>query len=183
MKKQEYTPSSIDVSDVQLPEELKKLSELLAKNVHETWPETRMKEGWRFEPERNDCRKWCVGPTGIILLPPLMSSPVLIKSYPVKQRRASRCVVMLNMYMFHITPYRVKVSSFPTLINNSTDIRKEQFTGVSRTGRYVWLKRRISRDAILSLHGLVLICVSMIANIIVATSSIGIGKIIYTDLK
>ena len=46
-------------------------------------------------------------------------------------------VSLLYMYMFHITPYRVKVSSFPTLINNSTDIRKEQFTGVSRTGRYV----------------------------------------------
>lgn len=57
MKKREYTPSPIDVSDVQLPEELKKLSELLAKNVHETWPEARMKEGWRFGPERNDCRK------------------------------------------------------------------------------------------------------------------------------
>ena len=50
MKKQEYTPSPIDVSDVQLPEELKKLSELLAKNVHETWAEARMKEGWRFGP-------------------------------------------------------------------------------------------------------------------------------------
>lgn len=50
MKKQEYTPSSIDVSDVLLPEELKKLSELLAKNMHETWPEARMKEGWRFGP-------------------------------------------------------------------------------------------------------------------------------------
>lgn len=57
MKKREYTPSPIDVSDVLLPEELKKLSELLAKNVHETWPEARMKEGWRFGPERNDCRK------------------------------------------------------------------------------------------------------------------------------
>ena len=57
MKKQEYIPSPIDVSDVQLPEELKKLSELLAKNVHETWSEARMKEGWRFGPERNDAAK------------------------------------------------------------------------------------------------------------------------------
>ena len=57
IKKQEYTPSPIDVSDVQLPEELKKLSELLAKNVHETWSEARMKEGWRFGPERNDAAK------------------------------------------------------------------------------------------------------------------------------
>ena len=57
MKKQEYTPSPIDVSDAAGPKQLKKLSELLAKNVHETWPEARMKEGWRFGPERNDCRK------------------------------------------------------------------------------------------------------------------------------
>ena len=49
MKKQEYTPSPIDVSDVQLPEELKKLSELLAKNVHETWSEARMK----MMPQKN----------------------------------------------------------------------------------------------------------------------------------
>lgn len=57
MKKQEYIPSPIDVSGVQLPEELKNLSELLAKNVHETWSEARMKEGWRFGPERNDAAK------------------------------------------------------------------------------------------------------------------------------
>ena len=33
------------------------LPEALARNVHEVWAATRIAQGWRFGPERNDARK------------------------------------------------------------------------------------------------------------------------------
>lgn len=49
-----YTPQSIDIFDVRLPEELKPLVEKMAKNVHEVWAETRLKQGWKYGEQRND---------------------------------------------------------------------------------------------------------------------------------
>ena len=44
-------------ADIQLPEELEALVEEMAKNVHEVWAETRIKQGWTYGPERNDKQK------------------------------------------------------------------------------------------------------------------------------
>ena len=52
-----YVPQPIDTSDIQLPEELEALVEEMAKNVHEVWAETRIKQGWMYGPERNDKQK------------------------------------------------------------------------------------------------------------------------------
>lgn len=52
-----YKPKPIDTSDVELPADLQKLAEEIAKNVHEVWSEHRMKEGWKYGAERNDCNK------------------------------------------------------------------------------------------------------------------------------
>lgn len=52
-----YVPQPIDTSDIQLPEELEALVEKMAKNVHEVWAETRIKQGWTYGPERNDKQK------------------------------------------------------------------------------------------------------------------------------
>ena len=52
-----YTPQPIDTKDVVLPEELNKLAEQMAKNVHEIWSETRIAQGWTYGPERNDANK------------------------------------------------------------------------------------------------------------------------------
>ena len=52
-----YTPNPIDTSKVTLTTEIVELTEILAKNVHEIWSETRMKEGWVYGPERNDSKK------------------------------------------------------------------------------------------------------------------------------
>ena len=54
MRTKTYTPQPIDTSDVELPEELKPLVEEMAKNVHEVWAETRIKQGWTYGEQRND---------------------------------------------------------------------------------------------------------------------------------
>ena len=52
-----YTPKPADLSDVNLPAELEPLIEQMAKNVHDVWAESRINDGWRYGPERNDERK------------------------------------------------------------------------------------------------------------------------------
>lgn len=43
-----YKPEPIDTSDVVLSEELKKLTELIAENVHNVWAASRLAEGWKY---------------------------------------------------------------------------------------------------------------------------------------
>lgn len=43
-----YTPKPINTGDVELPEDLKPLTEIMARNVHEVWAANRMREGWRY---------------------------------------------------------------------------------------------------------------------------------------
>ncbi|MBR1548478.1 MAG: Ryanodine receptor Ryr [Prevotella sp.] len=57
MKYDKYIPQPIDTSDVLLPKELEGLVELIAKNVHEVWAETRIAQGWRWGEQRNDEQK------------------------------------------------------------------------------------------------------------------------------
>lgn len=57
MKTEKYIPQPIDTSKVILPEELEQLVEEMSKNVHEVWSETRIKQGWKYGPERNDKHK------------------------------------------------------------------------------------------------------------------------------
>ena len=52
-----YKPNPIDVSDVVLDEELMKLTEKLADQVHEIWAEGRVKEGWIYGPKRDADKK------------------------------------------------------------------------------------------------------------------------------
>lgn len=49
-----YVPQPIDTSDIQLPEDLEALVEEMAKNVHEVWAATRIKQGWTYGQERDD---------------------------------------------------------------------------------------------------------------------------------
>lgn len=49
-----YIPRPIDVVSVELPEDLALLVEQMAKNVHEVWAESRIKQGWRYGAQRND---------------------------------------------------------------------------------------------------------------------------------
>lgn len=47
----------VDTSPVELPEELDRLAEMIAKNVHEVWAEGRMKDGWTYGSQRNDAER------------------------------------------------------------------------------------------------------------------------------
>lgn len=57
MFEKKYKPQPIDISDVDLTNELMELSEMIAKNVHEVWSVGRMKEGWTYGAKRNDAKK------------------------------------------------------------------------------------------------------------------------------
>lgn len=55
--KKEYVPKPIDTSDVVLPKSLDGLIEEIAKNVHETWAQERIYQGWRYGEIRDDKEK------------------------------------------------------------------------------------------------------------------------------
>lgn len=50
----QYIPQPMDTGDIELPAELQKLSEELARNVHEVWSANRRADGWSYGPVRND---------------------------------------------------------------------------------------------------------------------------------
>lgn len=52
-----YIPKPIDLSDVELTEDLNELREAIAENAHEIWAENRQSQGWTYGPERNDALK------------------------------------------------------------------------------------------------------------------------------
>ena len=49
-----YIPKPIDLSDVELTEDLKELQEAIAENAHEVWAQNRQAEGWMYGPKRDD---------------------------------------------------------------------------------------------------------------------------------
>ena len=53
----DYKPMPVDTSHVELHEELDRLAEMIAKNVHEVWAEGRMKDGWTYGSQRNDTER------------------------------------------------------------------------------------------------------------------------------
>ncbi|MBR5272809.1 MAG: Ryanodine receptor Ryr [Clostridia bacterium] len=52
-----YEPKPIDLSGVELPQELLDLTEKIAENVHENWSAGRIKDGWVYGEERDDEKK------------------------------------------------------------------------------------------------------------------------------
>ncbi len=54
MNKKKYIPQPVDTSNVRLSVELEDLVEEMAKNVHEVWAETRIKQGWKYGEQRDD---------------------------------------------------------------------------------------------------------------------------------
>ena len=49
-----YSPKPIDLSNVELTEDLNELREAIAENAHEIWAENRQAEGWTYGPQRDD---------------------------------------------------------------------------------------------------------------------------------
>ncbi|MBE7020262.1 MAG: Ryanodine receptor Ryr [Ruminococcaceae bacterium] len=52
-----YIPKPIDTNDIVLSKDIIELSELLARNTHEVWAQTRIKQGWKYGIERDDSTK------------------------------------------------------------------------------------------------------------------------------
>ena len=44
----EYKPCPLQLNDISLPEDIQEIIEQIAEDVHETWAQRRMKEGWRY---------------------------------------------------------------------------------------------------------------------------------------
>lgn len=57
MDKTKYIPNPIDTSGVKLSDELNKLVEQLARNVHDNWALGRIKDGWTYGSQRDDANK------------------------------------------------------------------------------------------------------------------------------
>lgn len=49
-----YKPQPIDTSSQSLPDEIRDLMELLAKNAHEVWAAQRISDGWSYGPVRDE---------------------------------------------------------------------------------------------------------------------------------
>ena len=52
-----WIPRPIDLTGIQLTEDLLQLAEQLAENIHDVWAQERMQAGWRYGPERSDARR------------------------------------------------------------------------------------------------------------------------------
>ena len=61
-----YKPNPIDTDHIILPEEIEILMERIAENVHETWAQARVREGWTYGEHRDDKEKTtpCLIPYG-----------------------------------------------------------------------------------------------------------------------
>ena len=53
----DYDPHPIDLSDVEISDDLTELWEAIAENAHEVWAYNRRQEGWKYGPERDDINK------------------------------------------------------------------------------------------------------------------------------
>ena len=49
-----YEPKPIDLTAVELPQELLELGEKIAENVHENWAMGRISDGWSYGEQRSD---------------------------------------------------------------------------------------------------------------------------------
>ena len=52
-----YNPKPIDLSDVELTEDLNELREAIAENAHDVWAVERQAQGWSYGPQRDDVKK------------------------------------------------------------------------------------------------------------------------------
>ncbi len=57
MTRKTYIPRPIDTGSVCVPEELRALGEMLARNTHDLWAQQRMAQGWTYGETRDEERK------------------------------------------------------------------------------------------------------------------------------
>ncbi len=49
-----FVPDPIDTSDIKLSEDVLRLTEVIAENVHNIWAKERISEGWTYGESRDD---------------------------------------------------------------------------------------------------------------------------------
>lgn len=52
-----YKPEPINTKGIDIPEDLKPLVELIAKNVHEVWAKSRVEQGWTYGEVKDSNKK------------------------------------------------------------------------------------------------------------------------------
>lgn len=52
-----YTPKPICTDDIKLSDDILELCELIAKNTHDVWAQSRIREGWVYGEMRDDEKK------------------------------------------------------------------------------------------------------------------------------
>ena len=52
-----YKPNPLNTSMVQLSPDVLELSELIAANCHDVWAKSRIDQGWRYGPSRDDAMR------------------------------------------------------------------------------------------------------------------------------
>ena len=52
-----YKPEPINTKGIDIPEDLKPLVELIAKNVHEVWAKSRVEQGWIYGEVKDSNKK------------------------------------------------------------------------------------------------------------------------------
>lgn len=52
-----YTPKPICTDDIKLSDDILELCELIAKNTHDVWAQSRIREGWTYGEMRDDEKK------------------------------------------------------------------------------------------------------------------------------
>jgi len=91
---QAWVPPADESAAVHLPEFLNPLVERLAEHVHDRWAEGRLREGWRFGPERNDQLK-------------TMSTLVPYADLPEQEKEFDRVTALATLRFLHREGYRL----------------------------------------------------------------------------
>ena len=98
---QEYDPQPIDLSRIDLDEDLQELTEMIAEHVHDIWAVKRFKEGYTYGPVRDDDKKHNPDLVPYSMLPETEKEydrEMAINAIKLVKRLGYRLVNVNNMY-------------------------------------------------------------------------------------
>jgi len=118
----EYRPKPRDTSTVVLPEDLGKLTELLAEQAHETWADRRVREGWQYGTARDD---------------ELKRHPDLVPydELPESEKEYDRSVAMHSVKTVLALGYRIESPEHRNGHDATVELALRRLRGAERLGR------------------------------------------------
>ena len=89
-----YNPEPVDASHVSLSPEFDDILEIIANNVHDTWAQQRIREGWRWGPRKDDQEK---------------TTPLLVpyEELPEEEREYDRMTARQTIKQLMLHGYRI----------------------------------------------------------------------------